>query len=213
MKPVDLLLQDFDVARSTACVLHERIEAARQAATYHASTDFDFAWSLYTPWISYSAVETPLALDDLGVRLQLSLGAQGPSSEVPVGSKASELRFLMATWAADGTWLGVDDLGGELQLCGPRSQESLSWRRVGVSYEVSGLGTRHDSGASSQASGRGTRHGRASPLHDAWSTMHGVVERVVCTVAKQWISRCVRSMGTDVPGPCCGLPTVHRASS
>jgi len=129
------VLQDFDAARGAACAFLEKIAASRVGAKYHAASDFPFAWSLHTPFVQYEVTETGLALGNTDLMVKISLnGSDGADAQVAVGAATSRLRFKLATWALDGTWLGLRPLGTQLQPCGPASAEASSWQRVGVNY-------------------------------------------------------------------------------
>ena len=56
--------------------------------------------------------------------------------QVPTGSPTSVLRFKLASWSLDGTWLGLADLTDQLQLCSSGTAQAIGWTTVGIGYKV-----------------------------------------------------------------------------
>ena len=83
--PTPSFPQDFDFTRGVACLLYQRIFNSRGSDSYHADSNFNFTWPLYTPWIAYSSLQTAAALRNTDVQLRLSLGSQGKNAQVMIG--------------------------------------------------------------------------------------------------------------------------------
>ncbi|CAG9465619.1 unnamed protein product [Pedinophyceae sp. YPF-701] len=137
------VLTDFDAQISTACALFNRIFDLRVAAGERYArrlmqkTDFPFPWARGMPLLYYPA--EPDAAEVLraeDVQSSFGFSSRGEFGPVEAGSRTGYLRLKAAAYALDGTYLGLEDVTDQLQVCGDVADKVSDWNRYGVHYNV-----------------------------------------------------------------------------
>jgi len=85
-------------------------------------------WHLHLPWLYYTNL---VVLDNTALTSSFRLTSEEDTSDFSI---TSQLRIKLASYALNGTFLGLDDLHGQLQLCDSVHSNKNKWHRFATSY-------------------------------------------------------------------------------
>ncbi|GAB5353570.1 hypothetical protein AAMO2058_000047000 [Amorphochlora amoebiformis] len=105
----------YDTSHPTCAIIKSRVSGA-SSSTLNTTHGFS-EWIESMPLVYY----TPDFSSSEALNFTVNIG--------------TKLRFLLASFSFNGTYLGYDELDGQLQLCGRDPGELTNWLEAGTAYE------------------------------------------------------------------------------
>lgn len=101
-------------------------------STLASTNEFYDQWKEAVPWLYYTNSGADVAQNSGRVQATMSL-----SRDTPTDDKMNYLKFKVASYHLNGTFIRFEDLTTQLQLCSNSLDDGNEWRRFGVSLENS----------------------------------------------------------------------------
>lgn len=108
-----------------ACQLIDEIHVNRDTWT-----DVSWDWRLSTPWLRYDDPATTVETD---ISIQLSVSFDMMKKQ----GTFDTLRYVLARYSLNGTFLGWTNLTSEFEFCTPTSNTVPGWLKFGFGYAIS----------------------------------------------------------------------------
>lgn len=112
---------------ATPCLHFANLEGQGLLGNTHGFGD----WKETLPWYDYGDDRDVL---NSNLKSEVSL-TMVSADDFADRQRVHVLKFMLASYAADGTFLGLDELAGQLQLCDGTDQDKVKWRKFGTNFE------------------------------------------------------------------------------
>eukprot|EP01137_Pigoraptor_chileana_P006845 Opistho-2@51671 len=121
------VLQTYNL-QTDACSLY-----TTRAASVRSFVNGYADWPKDLPWLYYRSDEAQFVLAEKDFETVFEFGRSETSAD---SIKTSYLNFILAAYALNGTFLGYQQLGSQLQLCEASSTVSRAYLEFGLPYEL-----------------------------------------------------------------------------